>query len=109
YQQWEAFVCWEFRDMSKPDDYCIVYTSNRDARLLQQSNHTCIAKRLKPFLDADEPEGEETIWPLNHSHFLCGYVVGYAIRVYDDAGEITSVFREWYAIQSDLDGYPILD
>ena len=76
WKKWQCFAWWEKPD--HPEDWCIVYTSNRDSGLLDQSNEAAIAAILQPFLEADEPD----IQSESHSHFLCGHVDGYAIRVF---------------------------
>ena len=86
-------------------NWCIVYTSNRDSTLLDQSNAAAIDKRLQEYLEADEPD----IRSESHGHWLVGHVDGYAIRVYRADGSITDAFREWCNIKAEMDNYPVLD
>jgi hypothetical protein len=90
----------------RPDDdenWCIVYVSNRDSGLLDQSNADAIGKLMEPFLDGDDVRSE------SHGHWACGYVDGYSIRVYRPDGTITEAFRAWCGIQERQADYPVLD
>lgn len=101
---WQKFksFCWHDVDsVEKPEQWTIVYTHNRDSDLLDQSNAEAIRERLRAYPDDVRDE--------HHGHFLCGWVDGYAIRVYDDDGKVTEAFQEWCAIQDRLEDYPILD
>jgi hypothetical protein len=103
---WRKFESFGWHD--RPDDadgWAIVYTNNRDSGLLDQSNANAIKKALAGFLGADNPD----VVPEHHSHWACGWVDGYAIRVYDPDGEPTSSFRAWCDIQASLKDYPLLD
>lgn len=95
---------------NKPVDshlWAIVYTHNRDSGLLAQSNAAAIGKALDPFLgsidDGADCQSE------SHSHWACGWIAGYAIRVYSVNGEITEVFGVYCDLRVRLDDYPILD
>jgi hypothetical protein len=102
WQKFENFGWYDKPD--QPRQWCIVYTSNRDSRLLDQSNADAIGKELEPFIEADEPD----VIPQSHSHWAVGHVDGYVIRVYRD-GQITDAFRKWCEIQDRLEDYPVLD
>lgn len=102
---WMSFQSFGWR--TQPEDgenWCIVYTHNRDSGLLEQSNAAAIAAELESFLEADDPD----VVCEHHGHFACGWVDGYSIRVYRD-GEITAAFQKWCEIQDRLSDYPILD
>ena len=91
----------------RPDgdhDFCIVYTSNRDSGLLDQSNAAAIEAELQPYLNAIRPN----IFKQSHNHWAVGHVDGYAIRVYRK-GKVTAVFRKWCELQARLADYPVLD
>jgi hypothetical protein len=72
---------------------------------LAQSNSAAINEAMEEFLEADEPD----IVPEHHRHWACGWVDGYAIRVYEDQGEPTEAFKAWCDIQAALENYPVLD
>lgn len=100
---WMKFdsFCWHDR----PDDaeqWCLVYTSNRDSGLLDQSNAAAIEKMMEPHL------GENVISQC-HNHWAVGHVDGYAIRVFDDKGDVTDAFKAWQDIVEKLENYPVLD
>lgn len=92
-----------------PDDaqeWCVVYTSSRDSGLVDESNAATIAKEMEPFLS--DPEMIRTE---HHSHWACGYVDGYAIRVFTDAShtEVTPAFKKWCELSIAMENYPVLD
>lgn len=101
---WQRFN--SFAWFSKPDnadDFTIVYVSNRDSDTLDKANAKVIADELTPFIKRG------TVIPQRHSHWACGHVDGYAIKVRDKRGRITKAFQVWADIQARLDDYPILD
>jgi hypothetical protein len=99
---WQHFdcFCW-YGQPPEPDEWCIVYTSNRDSRLRAQSNADAIAKEMEPFLG-------KTAIAETHSHWACGSVYGYSIRVYGKRG-ITKAFRKWCDLQDAMNNYVVLD
>jgi len=102
WQHFESFA-WSTRyDLEDPENFCIVYTSNRDSRLMEESNAAAIDKIMAEFIGDD-------CWQERHSHWACGYVDGYVIRVYDKDGNITPAFEKWYEIAVTLEDYPLLD
>ena len=68
------------------------------------SNAEAIPEAMKPFLDQEPCDVMEE----HHHHWACGWVDGYAIRVYRD-GQITEAFRTYYELSSRLADYPVLD
>lgn len=105
---WRKFnsFAWHARDdHDDAGNWCIVYTSNRDSRLVEESNASAIEKMLTPYLEADEPD----VIAERHGHWGVGYVDGYAIRVYDASGNVTPAFRAWCDIVASLEYYPLLD
>lgn len=102
WQKFDSFAWFE-----KPDDaetWTLVYTSNRDSGLLAQSNAAAINKAIAPFTDGDDPD----VIPQRHSHWACGHVDGYAIRVFRN-GQVTPAFAKWCELQDRLADYPVLD
>ncbi len=100
---WRKFDCFSWHD--RPEDcaeWAIVYTHNRDSDLLDQSNADAIDKGLAPFLEGPNVRAE------HHGHWACGWIDGYAIRVYRN-GQITEAFRAYHALAARLADYPILD
>jgi hypothetical protein len=100
---WKRFpsFCWSAQP-EDPDNWTIVYTSNRDSRLLEQSNAQAIDKRLQSFIATGQVRQE------HHKHWACGYLDGYAIQVYD-GDQITEALLEWHCIKTALEHYPVLD
>jgi hypothetical protein len=99
---WMEFDSFSWDRSNEIDDqFCLVYTVNRDSGLLDQSNAEAIAEAMKPFLDRDVMEE-------HHNHWACGWVDGYAIRVYR-RGRITKAFRTYHELSLRLADYPILD
>lgn len=105
---WEDFSCfiwYRSNELDTPSDWCIVYTSGRDAGLLSQSNHVEITKRLARFMEGDNPN----VVAEDHNHWAVGFLSGFSIRVFHGDGSITPAFEEWCRIKEDLDTYPVLN
>lgn len=86
------------------EEFAIVYTNNRDSSTLTESNAAQIEAALEPFMSGDNPD----VLPEDHNHWACGWIKGYAIRVYRD-GAPTPAALAWEEIQDRLDDYPVLD
>jgi hypothetical protein len=100
---WQKFDCFAWHD--RPEDsaeWAIIYTHNRDSDLLDQSNADAIDKALAPFLEGPDVRAE------HHGHWACGWIDGYAIRVYRN-GQITEAFRAYHELAARLADYPVLD
>jgi len=101
---WSKFTCFAwFERPDNADQFCIVYTSNRDSDILDKANAKVIADELAPYIKRG------SVIPQRHSHWACGHVDGYAIKVFDKRGRITKAFKVWCDIAARLDDYPILD
>lgn len=101
---------WHAEPEEHPEDWCIVYTSNRDSDLLDQSNAAAIEKEMARFQEGDDPD----VVSESHSHWAVGHVDGYAIRVYrrgpdGERGETTEAFAAWCELALALEDYPVLD
>lgn len=100
---WKDFECFAWFDKPRnPDQWCVVYTSNRDSGLVDESNAHVIDEALRPFFG-------KTVHPERHSHWAVGYVDGYAIKVYLDNGTISKAFRTYCELMDRLEDYPLLD
>ena len=102
---WQEFDCFGWHD--RPEDceeWAIVYTHNRDSDLLDQSNADAIDKALAPFADGDNAD----VRAEHHGHWACGWIDGYAIRVYRN-GQITEAFRAYHELAARLADYPVLN
>lgn len=101
----------KFRDWSwwdRPGDdqhYGIHYMTHRDADLVTVSNWEVSQQILAPHLNADEPD----IWIEYHSHWACGWVEGYVVRVFNADGAITDAARALYDVIERIDDYHLLD
>lgn len=107
WSKFESFSWWG-RDeelIPDPENWTIIYTSNRDSGLIDRSNAATIDRLLQPFTEGDYPE----VVPQSHNHWACGYVDGYAIRCFHPDGKPTNAIREWLDIVDSLESYPILD
>ena len=104
---WQDFTCfWWIRakEIEAPEDWAIIYTHHRDSGLLDQSNAEVIAKALRPFADADDPD----VVFESHSHWAVGHIDGFSVRVFKD-GEITPAFQRYHELATAMAEYPILD
>lgn len=113
---WRKFESFGWSD--RPDDednWCIVYTSNRDSGILAKSNAAAIEEIMAPFLRSATPGGDVDCKSERHGHWGCGYVDGYAIRVYrnpdapENEREVTEAWIAWCSIVTGLENYPVLD
>lgn len=100
---WRKFDCFAWHDKPEnPEEWTIVYVRNRDSGLLEESNHCMLTQELIPDINYGHVRCE------SHSHWACGWVAGYSIRVYR-RGKITKAFRKWFELQERLADYPVLN
>ena len=104
WRKFGSFVWWRKREMNDADQWAIIYTSNRDSGLLDQSNSTVIAKVMGQFTKGRSP----SVVLESHSHWAVGHVDGFSVRVYR-RGKITKAFRAYFQLLEQMDDYPILD
>lgn len=99
---WKRFDSfdWYSEPEDNPEDWTIAYTHHRDSGIIDRCNAEVIAEALDGFGEDVKPEC--------HNHFLCGWIDGFAIRVYR-AGEITEAFRRYHELMARTDDYAILD
>lgn len=86
----------------RPEDdanWCIVYTTNRDADALTRSNAHVIRETMNVHDESGDCRSER------HSHWACGWVDGYAIRVYDSQGQLTPAFIAYAELALQLEEY----
>lgn len=101
HRHFDSFAWFDRPDDS--DNWTVVYTCNRDSSLLEQSNAEAIAAELQCFIDSGDVVAE------HHGHFAVGWIDGFAIRVFNAAGQVTEAFRVWCRLQERLSDYPVLD
>lgn len=104
---WKSFDSFGWRARPEDDDnMTIVYTHHRDSNLLALSNAEVIKKALQPYIgllkDGDDVQEE------HHGHWGCGWVDGFAIRVYHD-GKVTLAFAEYAKLFMQMEEYACLD
>jgi len=100
----ESFVWFREGDISDPENWAIIYTHNRDSRLLDLSNAHLIAEAMRPFTEGGDPD----VVMESHDHWAAGRVDGFSVRVYRN-GELTDAFKAYHALAERLADYPILD
>lgn len=105
WQHFDSFIWFRDRELDDAENWAIVYTSNRDSGLLDQSNAAVIEKALESFTENDDPD----VVAEQHSHWAVGHVDGYSIRVFDSDGNITEAFRAYFELLEQKDAYPVLD
>ena len=99
---WKEFESFAWHNEPEDGDkWTIVNTHDRDSGLLEQSNADAIEKELSKFGD--------DVLSMRSSHWAVGWVEGFAIRVYDAAGEITQAFKTLCDLNAALEDYPCLD
>ena len=104
WREFRCFVWCRMDDLLDADKWAIIYTHNRDSRLLDLSNAGAIDEVLAPFTKGDNPDVVEE----DHSHWACGWIKGYSIRVYK-RGRITKAFRAYHQLAQRMADYPILN
>ena len=104
WQHFESFGWDHARELDDARNWTIVYTRNRDSNLLDESNAAAIEQALRPFMSGDGPDVLEE----HHRHWACGWIDGFAIRVFRD-GRITEAFTLYHDMEASLDDYPVLD
>lgn len=109
WQKFDSFAWFGKREIDNPDNWAIVYTSNRDSTLLDQSNEHAINEAMKPFTEEGEDGQEPTAVQERHNHWAVGYVDGYSIKCFNDDGNPTEAIKTWINIQHALEQYPVLD
>lgn len=99
---WQSFdtFCWHDKPEDEPESWAIVYTHNRDSGLIDRCNAEAIGEALAEF--------DEDVKPESHGHFLCGWIDGFAIRVYRH-GEITEAFQRYHELKEHMEDYPVLN
>ena len=102
WKKFESFMLWE-HPFPEGVEWALLYTHNRDSTILDQSNSAVIKKAMDEFLNKGDIVESES------SHWAVGWVAGYAIRVYDDEGNITPAFTKFAEMQLAKDDYPVLD
>lgn len=104
---WKRFDCFAWHrshELADADQWTIVYTSNRDSGLIEQSNAEFIQKELLPFTKGRNPD----VVVESHYHWAVGHVDGFSIRVYC-RGKITKAFEKWCELKAQMDDCPLLD
>jgi hypothetical protein len=104
WQRFSCFVWFRDRELKKPEDWGIIYTSNRDSTLLDQSNAAVINKAMLPFTEGNDPD----VVMESHSHWAVGHVDGMSLRVFK-RGRITKAFRTYHELAERMADYPVLD
>jgi hypothetical protein len=104
WRQFNCFVWHRAADLSDPDEWAVLYSHHRDSGLLDQSNAAAIGKALEPFTDGDDPD----VVAERHSHFACGWIDGFSVRVFRD-GQITDAFRRYHDLAQRIADYLCLD
>jgi hypothetical protein len=106
---WRRFQSfgWSAKPDVRPEDYAIVYLSNRDSDTLEESNAAAILAELAPFL-GEISDGAD-VETCSHNHWAVGHVDGIVIRCVDADGQPTAAFAALHALAMRLACYPCLD
>jgi hypothetical protein len=101
---WKEFESFAWFDRPEDADrWCIVYTSNRDSGLVDESNADAIEEIMS------DPAFEDDVRSESHSHWAVGHVDGFSIRCFGDDGAATKAFKAMVDIARKLEDYPLLD
>lgn len=105
WKRFDSFVWFRDRELEDADQWSVIYTHNRDSRLLDQSNAHVISRAMESFTEGADSDGVFE----SHSHWAVGHVDGFSLRVFDQHGEITPAFKAYHDLTERFDDYPILD
>lgn len=105
WKRFDSFVWFRDRELNDADQWSVIYTHNRDSRLLDQSNAHVISTAMESFTEGGDPD----VVFESHSHWAVGHVDGFSIRVFDASGEITEAFKAYHELAERIDDYPILN
>ena len=105
WQRFDSFIWFREQEIEDAEKWAVIYTSNRDSGLLDQSNAAVIEKAMEPFTEGDDPD----LVNESHHHWAVGHVDGFSLRVFNQDGEITPAFRAYHELAERMDDYPILD
>ena len=76
WRKFHSFAWSNQYELDNPDLWGIVYTHNRDSSLLDESNAEEIERRLSRYIARGD------ILPEHHNHWACGWIDGYAIKIF---------------------------
>lgn len=106
---WRKWKDFSWRDSYELEDsykWSIVYTRNRDTSdPVTLSNTKVIDTALNQFLQVESPNIQKEY----HTHWACGWIEGYAIKVYDSDGDLTPEILVYLELMERIENYPILD
>ncbi len=104
---WKKFESFGWHDAPEDaDQWAIVYTHNRDSDALARSNAHVIGEAMAPFLTGED---DADAMSEHHGHWACGWIDGYAIRVRNAEGALTSAFLAYAELHASMADYPVLD
>lgn len=108
WQRFDSFSWWgrDNENVPDPERWALVYTVNRDSSPLERANAKAIDAELEQWTEGDTPD----VIPERHTHWACGWVDGYAIRVFTPEGEPTPAILRYLELSNFLtNDYPVLD
>lgn len=105
WQRFNSFMAGrQLTELAMGHQWAVVYTSNRDADYITRSNHEIMTRELAPFLR----HGRD-IEEAGSSHWACGRVDGFLVRVYTPCGRMTRAFQALATMLVAIEDYPMLD
>lgn len=106
---WRKFESFAWHDQDEVDDpynWGIVYTRSRDTSdPISLANCRVIDLVMGIYISG----GSQNIREEHHSHWVNGWVDGYAIRIRDDQGNVTQEAITYIELALKAEDYPILD
>lgn len=105
WKQLSSFSWHRRTDLADAENWCLVYTHHRNSGLIDSSNATVIEKALRPYTCRRR---DPDVVAERHSHWLCGWIEGYSIRVFK-RDRITAAFAKYHELAERLAEYSLLD
>jgi hypothetical protein len=100
HQRWQNFMWFGSSRVNKPENIMLAYTQTFQTGILEEANHEVVANLLKPYYsEEDDPNFVADDYGASISGDR-NAAQGFAVRVYDDNGEITEVFEKLYDLAS---------
>ena len=109
WRKFDSFAWHRQYECRNPDQWTVVYTVNRDSRLREESNAAVYELELERFTRGPRA----TVVPERHTHWACGWVDGYSIKVYcgnaTGGARVTKAFKAYCDLRAREQRTGVLD
>lgn len=110
WKEWRNFMWFGSTRVNKPENVLLGYTQTVQTGIKEEADHKVVAKLLQPYIGE---EGDPNFLVDDYGASICGdrdAATGFAIRVYDDVGNITEPFEKLFDLSQEwTEEYPLDD